>query len=181
MTGTNHECIKQCLNGHPEAYQELVRRYQAPLLAHLAGRLGSFHQAEDAAQESFVRAFFSLPRLKEAESFFAWLLGIAERVTKEQQRAQRRYRSAVAAAPPRPIVAAAERDETLEQALATLPENYARVIALRYFTGLSCCEVARQLGVPLGTVTKQLSRAHGLLRMALRRDLCEPESRMVRS
>ena len=170
-----------CLNGQPDAYGQLVRRYEGPLLAYLAGRLGGLDQAEDAAQESFVRAFFSLRRLKAAESFFAWLLGIAGRVAKEQRRARRRYRAAVAAVPPRVVPTALERDDALEQALAELPENYARVVALRYFAGLSCSEVARQLDVPLGTVTKQLSRAHALLRANLRRHERRPESVTVQA
>jgi RNA polymerase sigma-70 factor, ECF subfamily len=181
MTDPNHNCVKLCLDGHPEAYEQLVRRYQAPLLSYLAGRLRNLAQAEDAAQETFVRAFFRLRKLKTPGSFFAWLLGIAGHVAREQRRAQSRYRTAVAAVPPKPAATAPGRDDALEQALAALPEPYARVVALRYFHGLSCGEVARQLGVSVGTVTTQLSRAHGLLRAALRRDEREPESSMVRS
>ena len=55
----------------------------------------------------------------------------------------------------------------LEQALARLPETYAQVILLRYYSELSCAEVARRLEVPVGTVTKRLSRAYALLRAAM--------------
>jgi RNA polymerase sigma-70 factor (ECF subfamily) len=51
----------------------------------------------------------------------------------------------------------------LEEAIAVLPETYREVILLRYYEGLSCQEVATRLDMPLGTVTKTLSRAYALL------------------
>ena len=53
----------------------------------------------------------------------------------------------------------------LEEAIAVLPESYRQVILLRYYEGLSCQEVATRLGMPLGTVTKTLSRAYALLHL----------------
>jgi len=58
-------------------------------------------------------------------------------------------------------------DYPLEEAVAALPETYRQVVLLRYYEGLSCLEVATRLGQPLGTVTKTLSRAYGLLRQEL--------------
>ncbi len=55
----------------------------------------------------------------------------------------------------------------LEEAIAALPESHRQVILLRYYERLSCQEVATRLGVPLGTVTKTLSRAYALLRQEL--------------
>ena len=86
MSQTDTESIAQCLNGHPEAYRDLISRYQAILLSHLSGQLNDRDWAEEAAQETFVRAYFSLGKLKNPPSFFSWLLGIANRVAKEQQR-----------------------------------------------------------------------------------------------
>src|SRR5512139_3606353 len=78
--------VQRCLDGHPDDFRHLVRRYQPVLLAHLAGKLGSRDRAEEAAQEALVRAYFKMDTLKKPESFFAWLLGIADLVAKEQQR-----------------------------------------------------------------------------------------------
>jgi RNA polymerase sigma-70 factor, ECF subfamily len=64
-------------------------------------------------------------------------------------------------------------DYALEDAIAALPENYRQVILLRYYEQLSCQEVASRLAMPLGTVTKTLSRAYALLR----RDLVVREAR----
>jgi RNA polymerase sigma-70 factor (ECF subfamily) len=56
----------------------------------------------------------------------------------------------------------------LEEAIAVLPEAHREVILLRYYEGLSCQEVAMRLDMPLGTVTKTLSRAYALLRQELK-------------
>jgi RNA polymerase sigma-70 factor (ECF subfamily) len=56
----------------------------------------------------------------------------------------------------------------LEEAIAVLPESYRQVILMRYYEGLSCQDVATRLAMPLGTVTKTLSRAYALLRQELK-------------
>src|ERR1035438_4536451 len=84
---TDGEYVVSSRNGCPEHFRLLVQRYQRPLLAHLSSRLGHHLEAGEAAQESFVRAFLSVKKLRKPESFYAWLLGIAARVLKEQYRA----------------------------------------------------------------------------------------------
>lgn len=163
--------VERCLDGHPDDFRHLVRQYQPVLLAHLAGKLGSAERAEEAAQEAFVRAYFKMDKLRKLDSFFAWLLGIADRVALEQQRKEqvRRKREVVrlySEAAPQPELS---QDCALEAAVAGLPEGYRQVILLRYYGGLSCSRIAEQLDMPLGTVTKMLSRAYGLLRDALQR------------
>ena len=59
-------------------------------------------------------------------------------------------------------------DYPLEEAIAALPESYRQVILLRYYEGHSCQEIATRLDLPLGTVTKTLSRAYALLRQELK-------------
>jgi len=169
MSETDKYYIERCLDGHPDDYRYIVRRYQAVLLAHLAGKLGSRDKAEEAAQESLVRAYFNMNKLKRPGSFFSWLLGIADRVAKEQQRKEHLHRqrevirsfSAEAAGPE------LSQDYGLEAAIAELPESYRRVVLLRYYGGRSCSQVAEQLDMPLGTVTKTLSRAYAMLRESL--------------
>ena len=92
MSITDKFYIERCLDGHPDDFRYLVRRYQAVLLAHLAGKLGNRDIAEEAAQETLVRAYFGLGKLKKPDSYFSWLLGIATRVAKEQQRQEQRHR-----------------------------------------------------------------------------------------
>jgi RNA polymerase sigma-70 factor, ECF subfamily len=171
MDIADKEYVQRCCDGHPEDFRMLVYRYQGLLSSYLAGRLRDRSQVEDAAQESLVRAFTSLKKLRKPESFCSWLLGIAGRVAQEQFRDSKRRRQD-------PEIASSliadgadshdHEDETLDEAIATLPETYRQVILMRYFDGLSCQEVAQRLEMPLGTVTKTLSRAYGLLRQELR-------------
>jgi RNA polymerase sigma-70 factor, ECF subfamily len=174
--------VERCLDGHPDDFRHLVRRYQPVLLVHLAGKLGNRDRAEEAAQETLVRAYFGMDKLRKPESFFAWLLGIADLVAKEQQRKEsiRRKRESVRAASEEALEPELSQDGvpkgdesplgspfSLEAAVAALPEAYRTVILLRYYGGLSCTGIAAQLDMPLGTVTKTLSRAYALLRDSL--------------
>ena len=85
MSRSDKKCIRLCLDGHPEAFQELVGRYQGSVLSYLSAKLGDEARAEKGAQEVLVRSYFGLKRLKEPESFSSWLLDIASRVVREQQ------------------------------------------------------------------------------------------------
>jgi RNA polymerase sigma-70 factor (ECF subfamily) len=180
MNPTDVEYIKNVLNGCPDDYRYIVQRYQGALLSYLGGILGELGLAEEAAQETFVRAYFGLHKLAKPQSLHAWLLGIAARVAKELQRTRKRHRNSDAGlagvAMPAPRATGEERDQQLRLAVANLPGYYQRVVQLRYYGGLSCQELARELGVPLGTVTKTLSRAYTMLRQ----ELTSPQARAVR-
>ncbi len=168
MSRTDKESIRLCLDGHPEAFKQLVVRHQAPLLSYLTGRLGDAEGAEEAAQEAFVRSYFCLNKLRKPESFSSWLFGIAHRVVKEQRRdAARRRNVARMMSSEKPKDGASAQDVDLERAVAGLSGPYREVILLRYYGKMSCAEVAENLGIPLGTVTKRLSRAHVMLRKSL--------------
>jgi len=167
MSKTDGYYIKRCLNGHSDDFRWLVRRYQAVLLAHLTGRLGSRDRAEEAAQEAFVRAYFNLEKLKKRQAFSSWLMGIATRVAKEQQRSQKRRNQLPDSLPDKTPCSTVSQDRDLEQAIAELPDSYRQLILLRYYGGHSCTEVAQQLDMPVGTVTKTLSRAYARLRQSL--------------
>ena len=181
MGQADRHYIELCLNSHPDAYRTLVERYQKALLAYLIGHLGNRTQAEDVAQEAFVRAFFTLDKLAAPDAFFSWLLGIANRVAKEQGRARHRYEVVIGSVPVKRPNSGQSAEPSVEEALAKLPGRYAEVILLRYYSGYSCREVAEHLGVPLGTVTKRLSRAFDMLRGMLRRQECRTGRSKVES
>jgi RNA polymerase sigma-70 factor, ECF subfamily len=173
MTGdTDRHYVDRCLDGHRDDFRHLVLRYQKPLLAGIRCRQPRLDAAEDVAQEAFVRAFEKLATLRKPESFFAWLLGIAYRVMLERAARERTERGALAR-----LAAETRRasetdgfcagDAALEAALAALPDQYREVILLRFYGDCSCAEVAERLGIPLGTVTKRLSRAYDTLRNTL--------------
>jgi RNA polymerase sigma-70 factor, ECF subfamily len=173
---TDEECVRLSLGGRPEVFRHLVVRYQSALIKHLAGRLGDADEAAEAAQEAMVRAYFALPKLRKAGSFFPWLLGIADRVVREARRARRRRPASL------DLDAVSDRkeleppgrgglaDPVLSQAVADLPEPYRQVILMRFYGDQSCTEISQLLGISLGTVTSRLSRAYAMLRKELRID-----------
>jgi RNA polymerase sigma-70 factor (ECF subfamily) len=172
MIQTDTYYVERCLDGHPDDFRYLVRRYQAALLANLAGKLGSTDIAEEAAQEALVRAYFNMGKLKKPESFFSWLLGIASRVAKEHQRKEqiRRQREVVRSFSEESPAPEFSQDLALESAIAELPEAYRKIILLRYYGEHSCSQIAEQLDMPVGTVTKTLSRAYSMLRESLKQE-----------
>ncbi len=166
MSDSDKYYVERCLDGHPDDFRFLVRRYQKALLAYLAGKLYSLEMAEEAAQESLVRAYFKMEKLNKPEAFFSWLLGIGERVAREMRRKKqieqkREFVEAYAADTSRTELSA---DYGLEAAISALPETYRDIVLLRYYGGQSCKDIAKQSRMPLGTVTKQLSRAYAMLR-----------------
>ncbi len=169
MSETDKYYIERCLDGHPDDFRYLMRRYQAVLLAHLAGKLGNKDRAEEAIQEVLVRAYFNMSKLKRLNSFFSWLLGIADHVAKEHQRKEQiqHQREIVRSFSQEAPGAELSQDYALEAAIAGLPETYRKVILLRYYGERSCDQIAHQLDMPLGSVTKTLSRAYAMLRKSL--------------
>ena len=132
------EYVVSSRNGCPDHFRLLVQRYQRPLFAYLSSRMGNHLEAEEAAQESFVRAFLSLKKLRKPESFYAWLLGIAGRVLKEQFRAvERRQKDRAVAETLLAENPGSEPEYPLEEVIAVLPESYRQVILMRYYEGLS--------------------------------------------
>lgn len=166
MAESDKYYIEQCLDGHPDEYRHLVRRYQSALSAYLTGKLGNRSIVEEVAQETFVRAYFGLSGLKKRESFYSWLLGIANRAAKEQLRKAKRFASVdyleQQASEERKVV-----DVELEKAISELPDIYKELILLKFYANYSCLQIAEEVGRPIGTVTKQISRAYVRLRQSL--------------
>jgi RNA polymerase sigma-70 factor (ECF subfamily) len=175
----DEQFVADCLNGHPEQYRQLAERYQGVLRSHLTRELRDRDEAEEAAQEALVRAYFWLPNLRNRSSFFSWLIGIANRVAQEHRRSRQRDRRITVAAADRAArrdqlsdsehQATAALDEALQEAIASLPEQQRQVVLLRYYAPMSCKAIAEQLDMPLGSVTKTLSRAYLALRERLER------------
>jgi RNA polymerase sigma-70 factor (ECF subfamily) len=97
------------------------------------------------------------------------LLGIADRVAKEHLREEQiqRQREIVRSISEEAPRTELSQDYALEAAIAELPEAYREVVLLRYYGEHSCNQIAERLDMPLGTVTKTLSRAYAMLRSSL--------------
>jgi RNA polymerase sigma-70 factor, ECF subfamily len=160
------------------AYEELVRRYQDVAVRTAYVVAGSADDAEDAAQEGFVKAYAALGRFRAGAPFRPWLLRIVANEARNRRRsAGRRAALAVRAAEDRPssdaapspevAVLAHETRDALVAALNGLRDEDREVIGARYFLDLSEAETADTLGLPRGTVKSRLSRALGRLREQL--------------
>jgi len=118
-----------------------------------------------------------LGKLKKPDSFFSWIMSIANRVAKEQQRKHKRQQDAIKLLAQQRSEPQPPNDLPLEQAVHQLPQHYREVILLRYYGNRTCAQVAEQLEIPLGTVTVRLSRAYKMLRESLKRQDGQTEVR----
>jgi RNA polymerase sigma-70 factor (ECF subfamily) len=138
--------------------------------------LGHAHDAEDVTQEAFVAAFRSISGYRGDGPLRGWLMRIATRQA-YRRIAGRRPTTDVATVPepafadtsgePTRVLVSAERDREVRTAVATLPEPYREVVALRFFGELSLAEVADATGRPLNTVKTHLRRGLERLRPLL--------------
>ena len=169
--------IQRCLDGHPDEFRHLVRRYKGPLRGYLAGQLGRGDLAEEALQEVFVRCYFGLSSLQNQSSFFPWMLGVASCVTKEMFRIEQKERKTMENLAKMPARSDSGFDKPanwpLAKTIAKLDDFSQQLILLRYYGGRSCKDVAAILNIPIGTVTKSLSRAFTRLRGMLKDDTAQ--------
>lgn len=181
------ELVFRCLEGDTDAYSVLVQRYQGAVYAtayYYAGRYGA---AEDIAQESFWAAYRSLPHLKEAEKFGAWLKEITTRTAANWLRRNlSRLRNETPLPHRRTIsledarqgpshrLERGERYERVQRAIDALPERYRLPVVLRYLQELSYDEISQFTGESRDEVRGILHRAARHLREILS-DLDERE------
>ena len=164
------ELVNAVLGGNREAFAVLVKRYERPVRAIALDVLGDYHLATDVSQDAFVNAYENLAGLRKPTVFGPWLMKITRRcaldfVRRRQKEALRE--PAVAAAIINPDGQLDEEKQWLLTAVMKLPESERQVIMLRYFGDNRVDHVAEILGRSVGTVTKQLSRAHKHLRNIL--------------
>jgi RNA polymerase sigma-70 factor (ECF subfamily) len=164
------ELVERARHGDEDAYAALVTRYQA-LAARTAYVItGSDADAEEAAQEGFVKAFYALDRFRAGAPFRPWLLRIvANEAINRRKAAGRRATVDLSVALDRPspdtalspegAALASERRDSVLGALRQMREEDRLVIAYRYFFDLTESEMADALGVARGTVKSRLSRA----------------------
>jgi len=159
---------------HAQAFELLLGRYERRLYRLCLSLLREPAQAEDAAQESFVRIWKALPNYDGRASLSTWSYAIARNrcLTALQRRRDEETLSdpEVAVAAEAAAVAAADPDDRgqlLRELVDGLPERYRRTLMLFYYEERSVSEVATMLGIPEGTVKTNLFRSRGLLLGAL--------------
>jgi len=168
--------ISKCLDGDSAAFGFLVDKYRSAVYALAYSKLHDFHDAEDVAQEAFIKAYKDLRRLRRWDSFHAWLYAITANLCKNWVRAQsRRLDSKFIEDESLEVLeepSVDPRDESpvlelLHEALGSLPNAYQQVLALQYLGGMNSKEIAEFLGMSSTAVRKRLSRARAQLKKGM--------------
>lgn len=163
--------LQQDLASRKAAFNKLVTAYQDLAVGIAYSYLRDTGLAEDAAQESFLLAWRSLPKLRDARLFVPWLKRILEsqchRVLRRKGGRFIELLDARSDINVDEIVNRRERERMIREALAHLPAGEREVVTLFYYSRKSHRAIADFLGVPASTVTKRLNSARGRLRAAL--------------
>lgn len=163
--------VKAVLKGDRDAFCELVKRHERSVRAVCMSVLQDEHSARDAAQDAFIKAYEKLSKLKDAESFGGWLIMIARTSALDTLKRKTKNRHVELSEHLQAQTAenSIEGDkQELLKAIVRLPNPQRQVVMLRYFGGHSVKEVADISERSVGTVTKQLSRAHKHLKRIMR-------------
>jgi RNA polymerase sigma-70 factor (ECF subfamily) len=177
---TDHELVASAQKGSEKAYRELLGRYQRPVFSLIYRMLRDREQAEDLAQETFVRVFNHIDRYDPKYKFSSWIFKIATNLTIDHIRKKEvatvsidGSRYAVTADEieastisvvsedenPEELLEAKELGSSIEEAIGDLRAEYRTAILLRHVEGREYQEIADIMGLPLGTVKTFIHRA----------------------
>ena len=176
--------IKQVLKGDRNAFGEIVELYKDKVFQLSFRMLGNRHEAEDIAQEAFIRAFVNIQSFNMNLKFSTWLYRIATNLCIDRIRKKKPdyYLDAEVAGAegltmysqipsklrlPEEDVESLELHDTIQNEIMKLPEKYRSVIILKYIEELSLKEISEILDMPLGTVKTRIHRGREALRKRL--------------
>ncbi len=172
------QLVARAKRGELDAYEEIVKAHQMIAFRTAWVITGSAADAEEAAQDAFVKAHAALSRFRAGAPFRPWLLTIVANEARNRARAAGRrerlalhareeHRPGGAVPSPEAVLLVSERREELLAALGRLSESDRQAIACRYFLELSEAETAAALDCAPGTVKSRLSRALDRLRVQM--------------
>jgi RNA polymerase sigma-70 factor, ECF subfamily len=181
MPAADAELMARVAAGDEAAFRELVERHQAAVVGTVARMLGGGADAEDIAQEVFVRVWRSAPRYKPTAKFTTWLFTITRNLVFNESR--RRSRAVLLpmehgdgsprdhederAPAPSANLALGELQDAIDAAMAALPEVQRLALVLRRHESMSYEDIAGVLGTSVPSVKSLLFRARGELRRRL--------------
>ncbi|MHC4655292.1 MAG: RNA polymerase sigma factor [Planctomycetota bacterium] len=176
---SDEQLISATLGGDIRAFGKLVERYWNMVAGLAMSKIGEPAEAEDIAQESFLKAYSQLHRLQQPSRFAGWLSKIAMQQCSNTIRGRIRCKSALgckaagieeldtkAADPCNDRLTACQR-YFIRERVQRLPEKFQKLIVMRFVGGLSAVQIAEQLGKRPGTVRVWLHRAYKILRKDL--------------
>jgi RNA polymerase sigma-W factor len=171
--------VRRTLAGDQDAFTVLVEKYKDPVYNVAYRMLGNASEAEDVAQEAFVRAYTQLRTYKDTHRFSTWLLSIASHLAIDQLR-RRRFLAlpldnvpflewiADLGAGPEQAAVQSETSDEMQRLLQQLPPKYRAVLVLRYWHDLSYEEIANVLHLTPALVKARLHRARELVARRMR-------------
>jgi RNA polymerase sigma-70 factor (ECF subfamily) len=170
---TDRDLVLRTRRGEVEAFGEVVARYQQSVFNVCYRMLGERMEAEDLAQDTFIRAFKRLETFDVERPFGPWIRRVATNVCLnhfQQQRPEgyefdeeRDQSPAAAREEPEAYLQGAQAAEEVRQAIVALPAHYRAVIELRHYQEMSYSEIAEVLELPLSDVKSHLYRARKML------------------
>ena len=173
MTTNETEWVQFALSGDSEAFTHIVESYQTPVYNLCYRMLGNAMEAEDAAQETFWRAYRAFHRYDPKRSLITWLLSIAAHYCIDQQRKRRLPTFAMELLPegsvpflspgPERLVMQSEEDRRVHAMLDTLNPRDRAAIVLRYWYDFSEKEISQALSLTVSAVKSRLHRARRTL------------------
>ena len=157
------ELVARCRRGDPRAFEELVSLTDRRVFGLALRMVRDRHEAEDVAQEAYLRMFRGVEKFREEARFETWMHRIVVNTAINHLRRRGRFGELFAEELPELPVgddaeARADRDR-LERALARLPEGQRIPVVLKDVYGLSCREIGEELGIEEGAVKVRLHRA----------------------
>lgn len=181
---TDQILVQRVKRGEKAAFDALVLRYQSRIVSLVSRFVRNPTDALDVTQEAFLKAYRALPRFRGESAFYTWMYRIAVNTAKNHLAAQVRrpqemdskdpdleqYEMETAAVEmdtPEHLLLTQEIQDTVVEAIKTLPEDLRTAITLRELEGLSYEEIAAAMDCPVGTVRSRIFRA----REAIDRDL----------
>lgn len=169
MANDDSQIIEAVLSGDREAYAELVRRYQGKILSVCNSLFNNPIDADDVAQETFLKAYSSLKTFRGQSSFGTWLTRIAINQCRDTWRKQNRRKADSLEArmeagkdlqdPAASTSDTLENKELAQRMLSSLSDDFRTILILRESSGLSYEDLAETLGVSLDAVKSRLKRA----------------------
>jgi RNA polymerase sigma-70 factor (ECF subfamily) len=170
---TDEDLVEAARQGDREAFAVLAARYRDVVFAYAYARLRDRDEAEDAAQETFLRAFQNLHRLSLAERWAAWLMRILRNLCTDSYRRRGRQSEMLSeewidnSPTPEMTTLARERRRELANAVSSLPEKHQIVVLMHYGSGRSYRDIALALDLPETTVVGRMAAALRTLRRRL--------------
>jgi RNA polymerase sigma-70 factor, ECF subfamily len=176
-TQAEWDLIVRCRDGSTTAFEPLVRAHEKRALAVAELLLGDADDAADAVQESFVRAYRSLARLREGSDFGAWFRSILRNHCMDRLRAVSRRRripiddaTAAEAGWTEPAGSSVIEEQQLaaavRDALGRISPEHREILMLKEVEDMSYAEIALAMDIPMGTVASRLYHARAALRRA---------------